>query len=50
MEMLLLAALALAMFCALAARRHVKAVAWTRELDRAFGIDGPRDIPRHRTL
>lgn len=48
--MLLLAALVLAMVCALVARRHVKAVAWTRELDRAFGIDGPREIPRHRTL
>lgn len=49
MDMLLIGGLVLVLLCALVAGRNVRAAAWTRELERAFG-EAPREIPRHRTL
>ncbi len=50
MEMFLLLAAVLVAACCLLVHRHQQVVAWDRELDKAFGITGSREIPRHRTL
>ena len=50
MELLLVLALVLVALAALGARRHQQAVAWDRELDKAFGANHKREMPRHRSL
>lgn len=50
MELLLLVVLVLIAACTMLVHRHQQAVAWDRELERAFGVNASREIPRHRTL
>jgi hypothetical protein len=50
MGFLLLGVLILLALSATLVHRHQQSVAWSRELDQAFGVDGLREMPRHRTL
>jgi hypothetical protein len=50
MGFLLLGVLVLLALSATLVHRHLQTVAWSRELDQAFGVDGAREIPRHRAL
>jgi hypothetical protein len=50
MGFLLLGVLLVLALSATLVHRHQQTVAWGRELDQAFGVDGTREIPRHRAL
>jgi hypothetical protein len=50
MELLLLGVLILLALSVTFVHRHHQSVAWSRELDQAFGVDAAREMPRHRTL